>query len=46
MGHSVWDLESGEARCTLTGPTNIVRSVAISADGRTVMSGSDDSAVW
>ena len=41
----MWDLESGECTKTLKGHTNKVRSVAISPDGRTVVSGSEDSTV-
>ena len=41
-GPSVWDLASGECRRTLEGHTDLVRSVAISPDGMTIVSGSDD----
>ena len=41
----VWDLESGSCTKTLEGHTNWVRSVAISPDGKTVVSGSDDRTV-
>ena len=39
---SVWDLTTGECKSTLEGHTNWVRSVAISPDGKTIVSGSDD----
>ena len=38
----IWDLESGACRSTLQGHTNWVYSVAISTDGKTVVSGSHD----
>ncbi len=41
-GMTVWDLESGEQIRRLEGHTNIVWGVAFSPDGRTVLSGSDD----
>ena len=41
----MWDLESGECTKTLEGHTSSVRSVAISPDGRTVVSGSGDNTV-
>ena len=42
---SVWDLATGECKSTLKGHTNFVRSVAISPDGTTIVSGSDDRTV-
>ena len=39
---SVWELASGELKSTLKGHTDLVRSVAISPDGTTIVSGSDD----
>ena len=41
----VWDLESGECTKTLEGHTHWVSSVAISPDGKTVVSGSYDKTV-
>ena len=41
----MWDLESGECTKTLKGHTYRVLSVAISPDGRTVVSGSADKTV-
>ena len=37
---SVWDLDSGEVKSTLKGHTASVNSVAISPDGKTIVSGS------
>ena len=42
---SVWDLALGEVKSTLKGHTEYVRSVAISPDGKTIVSGSDDKTV-
>ena len=42
---SVWDLASGECKSTLEGHTNLVLSVAISPDGKTIVSGSGDNTV-
>ena len=39
---SVWDLASGECKSTLEGHTRDVNTVAISPDGKTIVSGSDD----
>ena len=39
---SVWDLSSGALKSTLQGHTNYVLSVAISPDGKTIVSGSGD----
>ena len=39
---SVWDLASGEVKSTLQGHTQPVSSVAISPDGKTIVSGSWD----
>ena len=41
----MWDLESGECTKTLKGHTDWVNNVAISPDGRTVVSGSNDNTV-
>ena len=41
----VWDLMSGECKNTLKGHTENVLSVAISADGQTAVSGSEDKTV-
>jgi WD40 repeat protein len=41
----VWDLASGLCRASLAGHTNRVNSVAVSADGRTAVSGSNDNTV-
>ena len=43
--HSVWDPSSGEMKSTLQGHTDIVYSVAISPDGKTIVSGSSDDTV-
>ena len=45
MDPSVWDLALGEVKCTLKGHTNSVCSVAISPDGKTIVSGSSDKTV-
>jgi WD40 repeat protein len=44
----VWDLHTGQLRRTLEGHTNFARGVAITADGRLVVSTSDDNTlkVW
>ena len=39
---SVWDLASGECKSTLEGHTNGVISVAISPDGKSIVSDSRD----
>ena len=41
----VWDVESGQRRHTLEGHTGGVESVALSADGKTAVSGSWDKTV-
>ena len=43
--YRVWDLMSGECKNTLKGHTENVLSVAISADGQTAVSGSEDKTV-
>ena len=43
---SVWDLASGEVRSTLQGHAGDVNTVAISPDGKTVVSGSQGNTVW
>ena len=42
---SVWDLASGEVKSTLEGHTKVLTSVAISPDGKTIVSGSLDNTV-
>ena len=42
---SVWDLATGECKSTLQGHTAQVLSVAVSSDGKTVVSGSCDNSV-
>ena len=42
---SVWELATGECKSTLEGHTNWVYSVAISPDGKTIVSGSRDNTV-
>ena len=41
----VWDMQSGECKNTFKGHTGEVCSVAMSADGQTVVSGSQDATV-
>ena len=41
----VWDMQSGECKNTLKGHTRKVCSVAVSADGLTIVSGSEDMTV-
>jgi len=41
----VWDLVSGQEKSKLEGHTYGVNSVAISPDGMTIISGSDDNTV-
>jgi hypothetical protein len=41
----VWDLASGQLKATLAGHTEPLTSVAISQDGATLVSGSDDNTV-
>ena len=41
-GCRVWDLESGTCRSTLEGHTAYVNTIAISHDGKTIVSGSGD----
>ena len=41
----MWDLASGEVKSTLEGHTDDVNTVAISPDGKTIVSGSDDKTV-
>ena len=40
--YTVWDLQSGEALCTLKGHKKRVEHIAITADGKRAISGSDD----
>jgi COMPASS component SWD3 len=42
----IWDLTSGGTRHTLSGHSNGVNAVAISADAKTVASGSDEVIIW
>jgi len=42
---SVWDMVSGQEKSKLEGHTDWVKSVAISPDGTTIVSGSDDKTV-
>ena len=41
----VWDLSTGRCTAVLEGHTDWVNSVALSGDGRTAISGSEDSTV-
>ena len=41
----VWDMESGQLRSTLEGHTEEVTSMALSPDGRTLVSGSLDKTI-
>ena len=41
----IWDLKSGACKLTLKGHNSEVEDVAISSDGKTVVSGSADSTV-
>ena len=41
----VWDLKTGECKQVLEGHTDWVRSVGITPDGNTAISGSDDKTV-
>ena len=41
----MWDADTGQEICTLKGHTDRVTSVAISADGKRIVSGSDDQTV-
>ena len=43
--HSVWDLETGTEKSKLEGHSDWVKSVAISPDGKTIVSGSDDNTI-
>ena len=42
----MWDLASGKVKSTLQGHARAVTSIAISPDGRAIVSGSNDSTVW
>ena len=41
----MWDLSTGECKSTLKGHTDWVKSVAISPDGKSIVSGSDDKTI-
>jgi WD40 repeat protein len=41
----LWDAKTGHALTTLTGPTDVIRSVAFSPDGHTLAAASDDHTV-
>ena len=41
----IWDVESGKEKAKLEGHTNRVTSVAISSDGKTIVSGSWDTTI-
>lgn len=41
----IWDLATGKLLRTLTGHSEVVLSVAISPDGQTIVSGSDDKTI-
>ena len=43
--HSVWALETGTEKSKLEGHSNSVFSVAISLDGKTIVSGSGDKTI-
>ena len=43
--HSVWDLETGTEKSKLKGHSWYVTSVAISPDGKTIVSGSYDKTI-
>ena len=42
---SVWDLETGTEKSKLEGHSKVVKSVAISPDGKTIVSGSCDQTI-
>ena len=42
---SVWDLETGNEKVKLEGHSSTVTSVAISPDGKTIVSGSGDKTI-
>ncbi len=41
----IWDVETGKEKAKLEGHTNWVQSVAISTDGKTIVSGSVDKTI-
>ncbi len=43
---SVWDMATGKEMSKLQGHSGEVYSVAISPDGKTIVSGSDDKTIW
>jgi serine/threonine protein kinase len=46
MGVQIWELPGGKERPKLRGPSDNIRCVAISPDGRRVAAGSADASVW
>ena len=41
----IWDVESGDLLCTMSGHTDRVKTVAVFPDGKRVVSASDDNFV-
>ncbi|MFM6003321.1 MAG: WD40 repeat domain-containing protein, partial [Sphaerospermopsis kisseleviana] len=41
----IWNLATGELKSTLTGHSDSVRTLAITPNGRTLVSGSDDNTI-
>ena len=41
----IWDAETGKEKAQLLGHSDYVRSVAISVDGKTIISGSNDKSI-
>ncbi len=44
-GAAVWDMATGKEMSKLEGHTRQVKSVAISRDGKTIVSGSEDETI-